>query len=177
MERSFDSLNDAVEAANDAADLGSALHAVVGVLRDEFELFSARISALPTRDIARVMASWSIGDTVFTPGTQVSTHFSDDLEALAVQVFSGLPAVVRSDRVDLGLVGHLLRREGVASLVIVPLHENRQVVGIITFGSSSPTAIGPQHVPYFTGLGRGTEEILVPYLREAELAMERDAVS
>jgi hypothetical protein len=59
------------------------------------------------------------------------------------------------------LVDHLLREQGVASTVAVPVHVDEHALLLLSLGSSDLTAFEEVGAPFFHGLAAGIRERLI----------------
>jgi hypothetical protein len=163
-DRSFDKLQTAVSAAMDATDLQGALVGIVQVLQVDFDLWGAGILASITnggRERARILASWSVTETLFEPGVEIDLDLTPELRAVAEVIRNGRPVVVRNQELDLGLLGHLTRKQGSVCTMAVPLAQGKVVPAALLLGSARPDGFSEKDIPFFTGLAKGIEEPLL----------------
>lgn len=158
MERDTALLLQAVDAVHDATDLNTALLTLVEVLQDRFELWYASFATVPTGSSqVQLLATWSLAETHFDPGTVISTTISATAEETMQQLREGRAVHVGTS--DGGsLLGHLLRQQGVASLVTVPVHSDESAMLLLGFGSSSKESLGTAIPGFYEGLAAGIKE-------------------
>jgi hypothetical protein len=110
---------------------------------------------------SRVAAIWSIADTPIKAGTEIALNLTEGLRALLDVIEAGRPFLLRDVDFDLGLVGDVRRRQGIKATMIVPLERDGTVEGVLTFGTDVEGGLRDDHIPFFTGLGKGVETKLL----------------
>lgn len=176
-ERSFDSLWEAVGAAETAETLQGALERIVPHLQQEFALWGAVLLRFVSRDAVRIVASWSVTETVFVTGTEISVHFTPETAALAQALFLGQPVIFRRTELDLGMLSALQMQEGVEATAMIPLRADETVSAVLSLRSPSADTFGPEVIPYLTGLGRGIERKIATLIRLEEQRTHPSATS
>ena len=165
--RSFEHLQRAVEAAEEAASLDAALQGLIGVLRLDFDVWGAGIMVRVERDgneFARIAALWSATETPLEPGVDIPTNLTPELEAISEVIRSGRPTVIRMKEQDLGMLGELSRKQGSAVSLIVPIADQREVIAALALSSGSDDGFTVNDLPFFTGLGKGIQASIVRLL-------------
>jgi GAF domain-containing protein len=158
-------LKEAVNRVYDAKSLDEALLGLVGLLSDDFGLWTARVFAF-TDDSLVVVAKWSGAETVLDPGTEISLSLTATMRQASESVRAGRLVTHRSSQIDLGLISEIHREEGVASWLVMPLRPpGGEVVAALSFNSSSPTAFSDEDLPFFKALAESTQARLVQLLR------------
>jgi hypothetical protein len=144
------------EAVGGAATLDEALDAVVRVLRSRFGLWHASFCAyFYSTGNFRVLASWTVSDSVFEAGTEVSATISQTMAAIvrALQSDDAISFVVGAEAES--LVDELLAGEGVASAVCVPvLHDGRAML-FLALGAGTKDAFQDSGPAFFSALSIG----------------------
>jgi hypothetical protein len=158
MERDTALLLQAVDAVHDATDLNAALLALVDVLRDRFELWYASFATVPTGSTqVQLLATWSLAETHFDPGTEISTTISATAEETMQQLREGRAVLLGTS--DAGsLLGYLLSQQGVASLLTLPVHSDESSMLLLGFGSSSKESLRTAIPGFYEGLAAGIKE-------------------
>lgn len=156
----------AAQAAEGAIHLQQALASVASVVRERFQLWAAGVGAFRSPTEIEVLATWSIRETFFKPGTRIGTGFTDTTESRAMEILEGKPFVMHTGEADIGLVEHMLAQEGFASIGCAPLEANGVIFGFIAFASAIPEAIDEDDLPFLLGLGRGLSLELAPFVRQ-----------
>jgi hypothetical protein len=155
----------AVDSIGHGTTLEAAFAALVKVLQGPLELWHASLSVLsPEAGTGTIVASWSMTESAFEPGTEVSTSISEGVRATADALVRGEIVLGSVPGAPDSLVDALMRAQGVASGVAVPVHRDARGVLVLTMGSSS---VGPLHAvgaPFYRGLAAGIEERVVELL-------------
>ncbi|HEX9712048.1 MAG TPA: GAF domain-containing protein [Actinomycetota bacterium] len=152
----------------EAATLDEALDAITVALRERYQLWRSSIWTFEPPDAARLIAAWSIGDTAFEPGVVVRFSLTDDVEFLATSVMAGKPMMMRTSERDLGLLTDMLKREGIASAVIVPVGRNRkEPIGLLALASSAPDVFKAGDVRFVAALARTLSHPLTSLVESA----------
>lgn len=147
-----------VDAVHRAASLDDALAAIIGVLQPRFDLWYASFATIPGgSDQVRMLASWSPAETVFQPGTDISTTISTTAQAVIDALRQGHPVLTGMSDSN-SLLGHLLTQQGVAELVTVPVHCDDSSLLMLGLGSSKTDVLGSAATGFFEGLAAGIRE-------------------
>jgi|GEM_PF-4366754 len=157
-----DLLRRAVRTVQDARSLDDVVHGLVAELRNRFELWHLGVVTVPAgASRFRVIASWSMADSAFVPGTEVEASISPGMLELLDRLLADEIVVAEMDSSGQWLVDHLMREQGVASVVAVPVHHDENGLLFLGLGSS---AMGPfQEISegFFHGLAAGIRGRLV----------------
>ncbi|WP_019873510.1 GAF domain-containing protein [Sporichthya polymorpha] len=151
-----------VAAVQDAASLDDALHGVVRLLRPRFDLWHASFCAQPSEEPSiRILASWSLAESVFDPGTEINATISEIILRVLDELREGNPTafLVGEDRES--IVDHLLEKQGVSSVVTVPIHYDGQLLLFLALGASTGEAFHTAGRRFFTELSLGIGETVV----------------
>ncbi|MFN2538188.1 MAG: hypothetical protein ABR549_08555 [Mycobacteriales bacterium] len=149
-------LQPVIDGVADAEDLESALNAIVGPLRSPLLLFHASIASHPVGAAeVTVLAAWSMSDSAFEAGTQVSATISPIVTAVLDTLGQGQMASVSVGADRDSLVDHLLREQGVAALLSIPLHRDDQALLLLTLGSSVDGIFDQSKGGFFSDLAAG----------------------
>ena len=158
MGRDTTLLLQAVDAVHRAVSLEDALGALVGVLQPRFELWYGSLATIPGgSDQIRMLACWSLAETVFQAGTDISATISPTAEA-AIEGLREGHAVLTGTSDPNSLLSHLLTQQGVAELVTVPVHSDDASLLMLGLGSSKPGVLGTAVTGFYEGLAAGIRE-------------------
>ncbi|MGH2830838.1 MAG: GAF domain-containing protein [Actinomycetota bacterium] len=160
-----DLLSDAVRGVASATTIEDALRALARVLQEDFALWRVSVIRFPTgsRHI-EIVAAWSANEIILVPGNRIAIDLTPATRQLSETLQSGRPAMFRSDSIDLGLLNDLMRDEGVASWLGLPLFGCDQVVAVLSLSSSNPDAFGEADILFFKGLAAGIQKQLISLL-------------
>jgi hypothetical protein len=150
------------DAVRSAATLDEALAALVQFLRPRFDLWYAAFCSHPTADpTITILASWSLAESVFDAGAEVSTSISQIIVGVLEQLRAGNPArfVIGGDPDS--LVEHLLADQGVSSVVSTPIHCDEQGLLMLALGTSSPDAFLDAGRNFYLDLSHGIAETVL----------------
>ena len=157
-----------IEAVRSATSLDEALTAVVSQLRPRFDLWHASFSTYPTdAPVVRVLASWSLADTVFEAGTEVSATISKTVVTALETLRQGHGVSITVGADSTSLVDHLLREQGVASVLVLPVHRDERAMLLLALGAGSPDAFRDAEKGFFTGLSLGISDAVVRFASTA----------
>jgi GAF domain-containing protein len=138
-----------------APDLTTALDAVVSGLRQRFELWYACFASHPHDSTeVTVLAAWSLADSVLDTGAQVSATISPLVISALQTMREGAGARFAVGGED-SLIDHLLREQGVAAGLALPVHLDERTLLLLALGSSSPTAFQDAEPGFFSTLTSG----------------------
>lgn len=158
MEQDTTLLLQAVDAIHDTASLDEALVALVAVLQPRFELWYASFATIPSgSQQVHVLASWSLTETVFDVGTEISLKISSDAEGAIEVLRQGRPRLTETSDGS-SLIESLLTQQGVASLATLPVHCDDGSLLLLTLGSSSQNAFHSAITGFFEGLAAGIKQ-------------------
>jgi len=148
--------------------IDEALEAISLDLRTDYSLWRTSVWMFVSADAARLQALWAIGDSEFETGMQVKFSLTSDVEFLATSVLAGKPMMFRTSERDLGLLTDMLRREGIAAAVVVPIRRARaEPVGLLVLASSDRNAFRSKDVRLFTAIARAVGGKLVSLMTSA----------
>jgi GAF domain-containing protein len=161
MEQDTQLVLQSVDAVKRAGDLDTALLALVTVLRPRFQLFHASIATHPEgAPHFRVLAAWSLADSLFDKGAEISATISEKVEFALETLRKGRPLAVNISGQNPSLVDHLLREQGVASILVFPVQYDDQALMIVALGSSTTDAFLDAERGFFTALSMGIRDTL-----------------
>jgi GAF domain-containing protein len=151
-----------VEAVRGATNLDEALDALVTQLRPRFQLWSASFGSHPAgAPVVTILAAWSVAESVFVAGTEVSVTISRMVEEVLATLREGRAATLAVGTDPESLVDHLLREQGVASLIALPIHLDDRGLLLLTLGSSTKDAFLHAGKGFFTTLSVGISDAVV----------------
>jgi hypothetical protein len=151
-----------VEEVRAAENLDEAVVAVVECLRPRFDLWHTSICTHPTgQPNMKVLAGWSLADSVFDAGTEISASISRMVVAVLGALREGNPvAFVVGEEQD-SLVDHLLGKQGVASVVTIPVHHDDRGLLFLALGAGRQDAFHDAGNRFFTDLSAGVADTLL----------------
>jgi len=156
MESDSELAGRAIEGTCAAGDLEGALDALMTSLRARFELwygcFAAHEAGAPA---VKVLASWSVAESVFDAGAEVSATISPRVISVLETLREGSGAAFAVGTNPDSLVEHLLKEQGVASALALPIHCDERSLLLLTLGSSAPNAFQDAGRGFFTTLSTG----------------------
>jgi GAF domain-containing protein len=154
QQRESDLLLAVVNAVYGAHDLESALRGTARALQEQFPIWHASLWLhLPERQVVRVIGSWSISETAFDAGVEVSTAITPNLGQLLVDMHAGKVFSATLDTHGASLLDHLMREEGVAGLVAVPLGRDDNGLVFLALGCATAEVFAdPTSQPLFRSL-------------------------
>jgi hypothetical protein len=155
MESDADLATRTIEATCAAGDLEGALDALVTSLRQRFELWYACFASHPT-DAAQVtiLSAWSFADSVLDTGAEVSASIAPLVTNVLTTLREGSGARFTVG-VDNSLIDHLLKEQGVASGLCLPVQHDERAPLLLALGSSSATAFQETEPGFFTTVTAG----------------------
>jgi len=158
MESDTDLAVRAIEVTCAAPDLDEALNALVTTIRSRFELWYGCFASHTTDAPAvKVLASWSVAESVFDAGAEVSATISPIVISVLETLRQGSGATFVVGGNSDSLIDHLLEEQGVASLLALPIHCDERSLFLLTLGSSSPKAFQELRGGFFTTLSTGIQ--------------------
>ena len=148
-----------VEAVQKASNLDEAIEAVVRLLRPRFDLWHASFCEQPTGEPhLRILASWSLADSVFDPGTEISATISQMIVTVLAELREGNPVAFAVGEDRESLVDHLLEAQGVSSVVTIPVTYDDQDLLFLALGASTADAFHNAGRQFFIDLSLGISE-------------------
>jgi hypothetical protein len=151
-----DLLRQAVRSFQDAKTLDDAVRILVTHLQTRLELFHVSIAAiLPGGEHFHILASWSMSESSFLPGTQVSTTIAPPVERFVAGLVRDEVVIGDTDPTGESLPDYLLREEGVVSMAGVPVCQEDGEVLFLALGSSSSKPFHEVGDYFFHGLAAG----------------------
>jgi hypothetical protein len=154
------------EAVQDADILDAALVRLVGVMRDDFDLWGIRLLTVAADHVV-VAAGWSAADSVLEAGTEIAIDLTPTLRRITDAWQAGTLVTYSTADVDLGLISDLQRGEGVASGLLIPLHEAGAVAAALSLTSGSQGVFRDSEAPFFRGIGAAVETRLLELMRQS----------
>lgn len=146
----------AVDAARAASSLDHVLEELVRHLRPRFDLWHATLSLHQTgAPEVNVLAAWSLTDSVFDAGAAVSATISRTVIDLLETLRAGHAATFTVGADPESLVDQLLREQGVASILALPIHCDERALLLLTLGAGSERAFQDAEKGFFTALSLG----------------------
>ena len=146
----------AVDAVQDAPDLTGVTTALADELRDRFDLWHVSTCLLRAGSPSvTVLASWGIGDTVFTEGTEVSASITPAISRLLAEAAEGRPVHTVIGEAEDSLIDFLLRQQGVRQATLQTVHRDEQGLVFLVLGSASPDVLSRTPAAFFAGLAAG----------------------
>jgi hypothetical protein len=125
-----------IHAVHDATSLEAGLEGIAHALSSPFGIRHASLwSHVAGGDHLRVIGSWSLSESAFAPGVEVSTTITPPLVDLVEEVHSGRPFVADISSRQSSMVDALMRQEGVLTLAGIPISQDRDAVLILALGS------------------------------------------
>lgn len=126
-----------IHAVHEADTLEKALRGITLALQSPFATWHASLwSHRPDQDELRVLDAWSLTDSVFDTGVQVSTAITPPLKELLARVGAGQVFTAELDARGRSLLDALMREEGVAGLAAIPVSHDKDEVVFLALGSS-----------------------------------------
>lgn len=151
-----DLLRQAVRSIQDATTLDDALRILVTHLQTRLELFHASIATIPAGGHHfLILASWSMSESTFVPGTQVSTSIAPPVERFVEALMRDDVAIGDTDPSGDSLPDYLLREEGVVSMAGIPVCHEDGALLFLALGSSASKPFHEVGDHFFHGLAAG----------------------
>jgi GAF domain-containing protein len=142
-----------VNAVYSAHDLEAALRGTAEALQSDFPIWHASLWLhSPEREVVQVIASWSLAETAFDPGVEVSTSITPPLAQMLVEMHAGKVFTARMDTHGRSLLDHLMREEGVAGLLTVPIGRDDHGLVFLALGSASADSFTDERRSLFRSL-------------------------
>jgi GAF domain-containing protein len=127
-----------IHAVHEATSLEGGLQGVAHALTTPYAIMHASLwSHVAGADHLRVIGSWSLSESAFSAGVEVSTTITPPLVDLVERVHSGRMFVAEISARHSSMLDALMRREGVLALAGVPISHERDAVLILALGSSA----------------------------------------
>lgn len=151
-----DLLRQAVRSMQDAGTLDEALRILVTHLQTRLELFHVSIGRLVEDGTTfRILASWSLAETTFVPGTDVAATINPAVEWFLTTMLTNEVAIGETDPNGEALTDYLLREEGVVCMAGVPVHNDDDELLFLALGSSAVKPLQEVGDHFFHGLAAG----------------------
>jgi len=126
-----------IHAVHEADDLEKALRGITLALQSPFATWHASLwSYRPDTDQLHVLDAWSLTESAFDTGVEVSTGITPPLKELLTKVSHGQVFVAELDSHGRSLLDALMREEGVAGLAAIPLSQDKNRTVFLALGSS-----------------------------------------
>jgi hypothetical protein len=139
-QRADELLLQVVNAVYGAHDLEGALRGTARALQPLFPIWHVSLwSHSPEHQTVRVIGSWSLTETSFDPGVEVSTSITPPLAHMLVEMHAGKVFAATMDTHGLSLLDDLMREEGVAGLLTVPIARVGTELLFLALGSANAT--------------------------------------
>ncbi len=146
----------AVDRAHHAQSLSDVISALVGVLQPRFALCHASIAIVPASgETVRILATWSLADSVFEAGTEISASITEEFRTLVSSLADGHIVSMSITPESGSLLDHVLRQQGVAAVVAIPIVTDEHGLVLLGLGSCSADAFKAVRQSFFAGLGAG----------------------
>jgi len=156
----------AVDEASEARNLDDAVLALVHVLHGRLKLWRVAVNNLSAEgDRLVVLAAWSQVDSAFTPGVEVATSITPELQAILAGIAEGKVVYNTVNAGSGSLVDHLLASQGVAAAVGVPLHRDDHGMLYLALSSCETGVLEEIGTPFFRGLAAGIAERMTELAR------------
>lgn len=153
-------------AAHDADTLDAALVRLVGVLRDDFDLWGIRLLTVAGDHIV-VAANRSAAGSLLEAGTDIAIDLTPTLRRITDAWQADTLVTYNTADVDLGLITAIQRGEGMASGLLIPLHEAGAVTAALSLTSGSQGVFRDSETPFFRGIGAAVETRLLELMRQS----------
>ncbi|HVE24542.1 MAG TPA: hypothetical protein VNC22_04030 [Sporichthya sp.] len=151
-----------VEEVRVAETLDEAVVAVVECLRPRFDLWHTSICTHPAgQPNMKILASWSLADSVFDAGAEVSATISRMIVAVLSALREGNPVAFTVGGEADSLVEHLLGKQGVASVVAIPISHDESGLLFLALGAGTQDAFHDAGNRFFTDLAAGIADTVV----------------
>jgi hypothetical protein len=168
MDQDSTLVTQAVAAVRDATSLAGAVDVLVQHLRSRFELWSAGFAFQATGSTTvTILASWSPVDSLFDTGAEFSGTISETVRLALETIWDGRGAtfVVGTDQDS--LVDYLLREQGVASVLLLPVHRDASGLLMLGLGSTASDVFLHAEAGFFTTLCTGISESVLRFATTA----------
>ena len=151
-----------VEEVRVAENLSEVVEAVVECLRPRFDLWHTSICTHPAgQPHMKILAGWSVADSVFDAGAEVSTTISRMIVAVLAALREGNPVAFAVGGEQDSLVDDLLGEQGVASVVAIPILYDERGLLFLALGAGTQDAFHDAGNRFFTDLSAGIAETVV----------------
>lgn len=157
LEHENELLLQCVNAVHSAEDLDSALRGTALALQAVFPIWHASLWVHDAEhEVVRVVGSWSLTETAFAAGVEVSTTITPPLARMLVSLHKGMVFGARMDDHGRSLLDHLMREEGVVALITVPLGRSEARMPFLALGASTADGFGTAPPSFFLGLAQSS---------------------
>ncbi|MHB8511749.1 MAG: hypothetical protein ACYDCC_06165 [Actinomycetota bacterium] len=150
----------------DARDLDEAIGRTAFVLSSQFWLWSASLLTI-TEGHLTVLARWHAAESILEAGAQISATLTPALEDVIRSLREGNCVRARYGRNEFGLLDDIMKEEGVASFLMLPLRYRGTLIGALSFGSSGASTFEAVSPSFLGALLQAVEAPLVRLMRMA----------
>jgi hypothetical protein len=159
MEQDATLVTQTVAAVRGATSLDEAVDLLVKHLQPRFELWAVGFCSQVSGSTAiTVLASWSPVDTLFDAGAEISADVSQIVQLTLGTLWKGQAATFTVGSDNDSLVDYLLREQGVASLLLLPIHRDDRILLMLGLGSGAADVFLHAEAGFFTMLSVGISE-------------------
>lgn len=149
----------AVDVAGEARSLDDAVLALVNVLQARLFLWQLGLVSVSADGRAvRLLATWSVSRTAFTPGVEIAASITPELQSVVDALMRGEIVDTIPGKHPTSLVDSLLVEQGIAQTLGVPVHRDDHGLLALALGSSTVGPLREVGEPFFRGLAAGIEE-------------------
>ena len=142
-----------VNAVYGANDLDSALRGMAQALQAVFPVWHTSLWVHDAgHEIVRVVATWSVADSAFSPGVEVATNITPPLARMLVDLHKGMTFGATMDDHGKSLLDSLMREEGVVELMTVPLTRTAGRMPFLALGCSTSGGFGTTPPSFFLSI-------------------------
>lgn len=168
MEQDATLVTQTVAAVRAATSLDEAVDVLVQHLRPRFELWSAGFATQAAGSTAvTILASWSPVDSLFDTGAEFSATISETVQLAFETLWEGRAATFTVGGDKDSLADYLLREQGVASILLLPIHRDDRNLLLLGFGSSAADVFLHAEGGFFTQLTLGISEAVLRFATTA----------
>ncbi len=169
MEQDSTLVTQAVDAVRGASNLDEALDSLVRLLRPRFELWYACFGSQPAGAThVTILAAWSVAESLFDAGAEFSSEISPTAQLALETLWQGRPAAFTVGTDPDSLINHLLREQGIASVLALPIHRDDRSLLVLALGSSSSDVFLHAASGFFTALSLGISESILRFATTAK---------
>ena len=149
-----------------STSLNEALAFLVDALMATFDLWIAAFCSVNEYSV-RVEAAWSVVGTALGEGTVISADLTPGTRHLVDALRRGDVLMYSTSEIDMGLLSYILLDEAIGSWTAMPFWRGEEVVGMLVFASTSPTAFSVAGEKFFRALSGAIESTVVELLPPA----------
>lgn len=143
----------AVDAVQDAADLDGVVTCLARVLGQRFDLWYVSACSLrPGSANMKVLASWTVAESIFTAGTEVAASITRPLEK---QLADGRAVHILIGSNPESLAQHLMAEQGVRRATLQVVDQDEQGMVFLVLGSAQDDLLTQTPAAFFAGLAAG----------------------